>query len=374
MITFIKKIIYFFIAILLINACSHKVIITQTTPLSKDTTAQTTSIDTTKIDTVKTVIKKTALSPFEQKLIKYGLVNVQKLDSSIKVELKYSTTDNFMHRDLYGNFNKAYLQKDVAEKLVKAQHYLKKNNPDYSLIIYDAARPLIVQQWMWDSVQVPDNVRYKYLSNPKYGSLHNYGAAVDVSIINDSTGKALDMATPFDCFCKLAYPYFEKRFLKNGKLSKKAYENRMLLRTVMHKAGFSGITTEWWHFNSCSRKEAQKRYPLIKDFSPLQEVSNTAILNHENKDTTRHKIYFRIQIKISKHKLSPHCPCFKGLRVWEYYHKGYHKYTAGKFKDLNKAIAYRNKLRKLGFKDCFVAAFDNNTRISFKDAYKLMEE
>ncbi len=370
------KILFIVLLVFYWSSCSKKTApVVSSPPVTSDTVAT----DTSKTDTIATEAEKPAeLSSFEKKLIAYGLVNVQELDSSIKVELKYSTTDNFMHRDMYGDFDKAYLQKDVAEKLVKAQHYLKDSVPWYSLVVYDAVRPRIVQQWMWDSVDVPDNVRYKYLSNPKYGSLHNFGAAVDVSIINDSTGEALDMGTPFDCFCELAYPYFEKKMLANGKLSHKAYQNRLLLRYVMKKAGFSGISTEWWHFNSCSRKTARKKYPLIENFEGLPEKTATMAANNpqttETIDTSKHNISFRVQIKISKKPLSPSCKCFKGLKVWQYYHKGYYKYTAGEFKDLSAAVRYRNKLRKLGFSDCFVAAFDNNRRISFKDAYKLMEE
>jgi hypothetical protein len=244
------------------------------------------------------------------------------------------------------------------------------------LVIYDAVRPRIVQQWMWDSVNVPDRVRYKYLSAPKYGSLHNFGAAVDVSIVNDSTGQPLDMGTPFDCFCELAYPYFEKKFLKSGKLTKQQYQNRLLLRKIMHKAGFTGITTEWWHFNACSRKTARKKYPIIEDFSGIKPQIAENNRNAEAKISTNtpHKVVFRVQIKISKKPLPQHCPCFKGLKVWQYYHKGYYKYTSGEFTDLSKALQHRNKLRKMGFKDCFVAAFDGDKRISFKDAYKLIEE
>ena len=369
--TFGRIIYYTFAALIfLLFSCSKKI-----APVKNVATVDTTLLPKTDSSTIvkkDTVKKQPELSPFEKKLIAYGLVDVTTLDSTIKVDIRYSTINNVMHRDLYGDFDKAYLQKDVAEKLVKAQKILKDTFPQYSLIIYDAARPLIVQQWMWDSVDVPDNVRYKYLSDPQYGSLHNFGAAVDLSIYDDSAGKPLDMGTPFDCFCRLAYPYFEKRFLRNKKLSLQAYRNRLLLRNIMKKAGFSGITTEWWHFNSCSRKTAKKKYPVIKDFSGLETA--TASKEQPEIDTEKHNIVFRVQIKISKRKLNKHCPCFKGLKVWQYYHKGYYKYTAGEFKNLSDAIKYRNKLRKMGFKDCFVAAFDGNKRISFKDAYKIMEE
>ncbi len=338
-------------------------------------------------------LKKKDFSNFEKFLLQQGLIRVRDYNKSIQVELKYATNDNFMHRNMYDDFKTAYLRKEVALKLISAQHLLEKLKPGYCLIIYDAVRPLTVQKLMWDSVDVSPYVKYKYLSNPKYHSLHNYGAAVDVSIL-DNKGKPLDMGTPYDCFCELAYPYFEKRFLKNGKLTRTQYQNRLLLRSVMQKNHFSGISTEWWHFNYCSRKYAQAHFPLIESF----EVPKPAVLLAENQlldtakktveenfvinDTTavlttinepiKHKIRFKVQIKTSTRKVCIADPIFKGLKVWRYDHQGLYKYTVGSFTDLNKALAYRNKMRTLGFADCFVAAFDNNERISIKDAFKIL--
>jgi D-alanyl-D-alanine dipeptidase len=101
------------------------------------------------------------------------------------------------------------------------------------------------------------------VSNPRNGSLHNFGAAVDLSIV-DENGIELDMGTPYDYFGELAYPREENRLVKEGKLSHLQALNREILRNVMHEAGFSGITTEWWHFNSCSRPEAFERYDIVE--------------------------------------------------------------------------------------------------------------
>src|SRR4051812_45715215 len=78
------------------------------------------------------------LSPIEEQFIAAGLVDIQKMDSSISVDLKYSTIDNFLEMDVYGDLEKAYLQGDVAEKLKKAQEILKAKYPYYSLIVFDA--------------------------------------------------------------------------------------------------------------------------------------------------------------------------------------------------------------------------------------------
>ncbi|MDQ3111229.1 MAG: M15 family metallopeptidase [Bacteroidota bacterium] len=203
------------------------------------------------------------ISPIEAQLIKAGLVNIHDLDSGIVVDLRYSTTDNFIGLDMYGDFDKCYLQKEVADKLVLAQKALRTKYPFYSLVVYDATRPLHIQQQMWDTLTLPPGEKTKYLSNPGNGSLHNYGAAVDLSIIDDK-GIPLDMGTPFDFFGEKAHPVKEGELLDKGILSQRQVLNRELLREVMRKSGFFGIQTEWWHFNSCTRVVAAEKYEIVK--------------------------------------------------------------------------------------------------------------
>ncbi len=223
------------------------------------------TFDPVKINTSKVNVDphEIGISPMEQRFIDSGLVNIRWLDPSIKVDLKYSTTDNFLGLDVYGELDEAFLQRDVAEKLVKAQQFLKKQYPFYNLVIYDAVRPRSIQYKMWDTIKIPAAEKAKYLSNPKYGSLHNYGAAVDISII-DELGIALDMGTPYDYFGELAHPEKEEQMIGEGKLTHAQTNNRKLLRDVMEKAGFFNIQTEWWHFNSCYRKEAATRYRIVE--------------------------------------------------------------------------------------------------------------
>ena len=199
----------------------------------------------------------------EQCLIDAGLVDVQSIDSGLVVDLKYSTCDNFLGLDVYGDLNKCYLQPDVAQKLKACQKELKSRFPFYNLIIFDAVRPRSIQSKMWDTIAVPLSERSKYVSNPKNGSLHNFGAAVDVSIV-DKNRIELDMGTKYDYFGELAYPREEERMIKEGRLTHIQLLNRELLRNVMESGGFSGITTEWWHFNSCLRNEAYTKYKIIK--------------------------------------------------------------------------------------------------------------
>lgn len=193
----------------------------------------------------------------------FGLVNIKEIEPAILVDLKYSTTDNFVGIDMYGDLDKAFSQPDVAEKLKKAYAYLQEEDSNLTLLVFDCVRPVFVQQKMWDTLVMPIREKTKFLSNPKNRSIHNYGAAVDISITTKS-GEELDMGTPFDFIGKLAHPREEKRLLKEGKLTKKQVENRVLLRKVMKKAGFFNIQTEWWHWNSCSRNTAKKKYRLVK--------------------------------------------------------------------------------------------------------------
>ena len=202
-------------------------------------------------------------SKLELQLIAAGLINVHDLDSTIKIDLRYSTSKNFIGIDVYGNFDQCYLQPDVAKKLADAQKYLRKKFPYYSLIVFDAVRPLHIQQKMWDTLVLPPGEKTKYLSNPQNGSLHNYGAAVDLSII-DENGILLDMGTDFDFFGDKAHPEKEKELLASGELSEGEILNRELLREVMRHAGFWGIQTEWWHFNSCRREVAAQIYKIVE--------------------------------------------------------------------------------------------------------------
>lgn len=203
------------------------------------------------------------VSEIEKRILAAGLVDVKELDTSIVVDLKYSTSNNFLGIDMYGDFDKCYLQPDVAEKLICSQKILKAKFPFYSLIVFDAVRARSIQRKMWDTIDVPYFERSKYVSNPNNGSLHNFGAAVDVSII-DAHGIELDMGTPYDYFGELAYPREEDRMLEEGKLTHIQLLNRKLLRDVMELGGFMGITTEWWHFNSCYRTEAYEKYTIIE--------------------------------------------------------------------------------------------------------------
>ena len=203
--------------------------------------------------------------PFEQsekaqQLQKAGLVNIKSIDPDIVVDLKYATTDNFTGINLYGDFREAYLQAEVAKMLGKAQKKLKEKHSNWNFIVYDAARPRSVQQRMWDMVK---NTGWKnYVASPARISMHSFGVAVDLSIV-DEQGNPIDMGSGFDEFTEMSEPRHEKRFLQEGKLTQQQINNRLVLRNAMKSAGFRSISNEWWHFDAMTHEQAKAKYPPI---------------------------------------------------------------------------------------------------------------
>jgi D-alanyl-D-alanine dipeptidase len=192
------------------------------------------------------------------------LVSINRTNPEIFVSLAYARSDNFMHEVLYLKWKEAYLQKPVALMLNKAQDRLTFLKPGLHLLIYDAARPLSVQQHMWNALDsIPVKERVKFVSSPRGKSLHNLGCAVDLTIC-DAKGIPLDMGAGFDDMRLIAYPMYEAKYLAEGELTKDQLANRKMLRSVMRYAGFSGIPTEWWHFNAYSKKEALERFQVIE--------------------------------------------------------------------------------------------------------------
>jgi D-alanyl-D-alanine dipeptidase len=211
-------------------------------------------------------VNKRTIPVIEQKIIEQGLVNIQAIDPNIQVELKYSTTDNFIGKDVYGNLENAYLQPEMAKRLKQANTLLRQSHPGYKLLVYDAARPNSVQYDLWnalDKLKIPQKSKTQYVADPKIGSNHNFGCAVDLTVV-DEKGIPLDMGTKFDFFGPLAYPRSEQEMLQKGKLSQKQINNRKILRIVMTQAGFKTNTTEWWHFDGMSKSAARAKYGMIK--------------------------------------------------------------------------------------------------------------
>lgn len=201
---------------------------------------------------------RTALSMERQ-----GLVNVQRIDPSLRVNLMYARRNNFTGRILYTDLREAYLLPAAARALRRAQRILKQRHPSYSIYIHDAARPMSIQQRMWNVVR--HTRKQIYVSNPAHGGgLHNYGMAVDISIV-DGRGRQLDMGTPVDYMGRKAHVRGEAAMVRQGLISRTALRNRRLLRSVMTQAGFHVLPTEWWHFNFKTRRQLRAgHYKVIR--------------------------------------------------------------------------------------------------------------
>ena len=220
-------------------------------------------IDSTLIEAEEIPAPIYIIDSLEQRLIDSGLVNIQDIIPGILTDVRYSDTNNFMATDVYGHLNRIYLQPSVAADLSKCQSKLKEIDSSLTLLVYDGVRPRSVQQFMWDILDMPIGEKTKFVSNPKNGSLHNYGAAVDLTIA-DSNGFPLDMGAGYDDIRKIAYPRHEAAYLDSGMLTLQHIENRDLLRDVMRSGGFWGIQTEWWHFNRYSRDKAKGMFDIVE--------------------------------------------------------------------------------------------------------------
>lgn len=161
------------------------------------------------------------------------LVDIENVDIPFVLDIRYSTEDNFLEETLY-DCAKCYLLPEVAEALINAQYYFC--DLGYSIVLYDCYRPVSVQYKMWN--QLPGTI---YVADPRRGSVHNRGAAVDLSLVK-LNGEWVDMGTDYDFFGRAAHT-------DNWNLAEEILKNRKLLQTGMKTFGFSTIQSEWWHFN-----------------------------------------------------------------------------------------------------------------------------
>ena len=198
----------------------------------------------------------------EKKFIQAGLIDVKTIDESIQVDLVNSDPKkNYFRENFYDGLERAYLREEVAIKLSKAQKNLQLKYPTYSLQILDAARPRSVSQQMYDKMK---GTKFeKFVANPKKGSMHNYGIAVDLTIV-DQSGEELDMGfSPFRKSTLELYWLYTKKKL-GFKLTDEQKNNRNLLSDIMVSAGFIPLSFEWWHFNGMQKNIARERFKIIE--------------------------------------------------------------------------------------------------------------
>lgn len=180
--------------------------------------------------------------------------------AGIAVELRYATPDNFVGRDLYNPLDCAWLHRDAAAALEQAVAWLARQRPGYQLLILDALRPQRVQEQLWETLQGTDLLGY--IAEPVRGSIHSFGMALDLTIIDES-GRELDMGTAFDDLSERSQPALETLMLERGELTRAQCDNRHLLRNAMLLAGFYGINSEWWHFDCGDRQHVRRTYTRV---------------------------------------------------------------------------------------------------------------
>ncbi len=164
------------------------------------------------------------------------LVELSTLDSTIKFDIRYATTNNFISTPMYSQ-GRAFLQRPAAEALVRAHRALAKQG--FGLLIHDAYRPWYVTKMFWDATPESGKI---FVADPAQGSRHNRGAAVDLTMYDRRTGRPIEMVSGYDEFSNRAYPDYP------GGTSRQRYD-RELLRRAMEAEGFRVYDAEWWHFD-----------------------------------------------------------------------------------------------------------------------------
>jgi D-alanyl-D-alanine dipeptidase len=220
-------------------------------------------------------------SSIDELMKSYNMVDITTLDSSILVELKYSTTDNFVGVDMYGDLERAYLEREFAQKVVLAQSILKREYPNLTLLIYDAARPISAQRAMRRCVE--SSALESFVADGTRGGRHNYGVAVDLTIAT-TDGTPLDMGAEFDEFSEASsvkgspdtsdkssrtidvYRGYITELANRGIITYEAAQNRTLLVEVMYEAGLYPYRKEWWHYEDIMPMSSVRSKYRLLDF------------------------------------------------------------------------------------------------------------
>jgi zinc D-Ala-D-Ala dipeptidase len=184
------------------------------------------------------------------------MTDLKKLIPTLRFDLRYSTSNNFLHKKLYPPLTTSYMRKYAVMRLKKIQQYLFAY--DLGLKIFDAYRPWSVTKKMWDAVRDE-----RYAADPSSGSGHNRGIAVDLTIVDLKSGEEIPMGTGFDNFTDSAHQDFMW-------LPLQVRANRLLLKTIMEENGFVALSSEWWHFSLPD----PAKYPIL-------DISFSSLLNEQ---------------------------------------------------------------------------------------------
>lgn len=162
------------------------------------------------------------------------LIEIKKVIPNITLDIRYATRNNFMSQVMYKEA-RSFARKPVVAQLKRVQ--LALNKKGYGLKIFDGYRPYAITKAFYKKAK-----NKNFVANPKKGSKHNRGCAIDLTLIDLKTGKEVQMPTPYDSFALEASPSYSN-------LPSAVIKNRALLITTMQSYGFRVLSNEWWHFD-----------------------------------------------------------------------------------------------------------------------------
>jgi len=165
------------------------------------------------------------------------LIELITLDPAIKLDMRYATANNFTGRVLYDEA-RAFLAAPAAQAVARASKAAQADG--FGLTIYDAYRPWRITKKLWDAT--PIGPKKEYVANPKRGSKHNRGCAVDLTLHDLRTGQLVEMPSEFDDFSEKAHRDYMGA-------TPAALTNRARLQGYLEAEGFVGLSNEWWHFD-----------------------------------------------------------------------------------------------------------------------------
>jgi D-alanyl-D-alanine dipeptidase len=178
----------------------------------------------------------------------------------VELDLRYAGTHNFAGMNLYRGMDCAWLRSEAAAGLEAAAAWLAGQRPGWRILLLDALRPQRVQEAIWNDVAGTEMEHY--FANPQRGSIHSFGMAVDVTLL-DPEGAEADMGSGFDEMAPASHPALHAEHLQSGVLVREQVAHRDCLRDAMAHGGFQGIPTEWWHFDHGDRERVRRELPRV---------------------------------------------------------------------------------------------------------------
>jgi len=178
----------------------------------------------------------------------------------IRFDLRYAGDNNFAGRVLYRGIDCAWLRGEAAAGLEAAADWLSADRPGWRILVLDALRPQRVQEAIWSDVAGTE--MQHYFADPVRGSIHSFGMAVDVTLL-DPQGAEADMGSGYDEMTPASHPALHEQHLASGLLTPAQVHERDWLARALGRGGFEGIATEWWHFDHGDREHVRRELPRV---------------------------------------------------------------------------------------------------------------